>query len=140
PGRCKRGARGMRDRPLRIDCLAREIPGRAALVASGTDGAEAAVQLCKDLTEVLSSGEYRLRMVTEDEARPMPPEHVGLLEYDNGVNANAVDRSAFIGFPMTSMKASSCAVCRRPIKVGDSIYYSREVRSAAHKQCGRSSL
>jgi hypothetical protein len=122
----------VRDRPLRIDCLARELPGRAALVASGHDGAEAAVQICKDLADVLSSGEYRLRLETAPESRDYiePPEQTA-------PTANTT-RQRFSGLPMTSKVAGRCAVCAQPIHVGASIVYNYELRRAAHRECGDS--
>lgn len=138
------------DKPLRVDCLAREIPGRAALVVSGRDGAEAAVQLCRDLHEVLESRRYRLMMQTdyfEPKAEPNTFErYEALAARDaNGGDANSVTLDArgfrgFRGFPMTSKVGGTCAVCRQPIAIGDAIYHNRELRRAAHKQCGRSSL
>lgn len=126
----------MRERPLRIDCLVREIPGRAALVANGHDGPEAAVQICKDLTDVLSSGEYRLTLITDMNATRDP----GDFGPASPSSPTTTARQSFRGLPMTSKIGSRCAVCNDSIDVGASIIYSREQRRAAHRKCGESIL
>ena len=108
---------GASNKPLRIDCLAREIPGRVALIASGFDADPAlAIELCKDLHECLEGG-YRLELTTAAHAKRRQPE--------------------FVGHPMRSkLERSTCAVCSRPINQGDDIVYNSTIRRAAHLECG----
>lgn len=106
------------NKSLKQDVLAREIPNRAALVASGFDGAEHAMALAKDLHFILEHG-YELRL------KP-------------GHDATSAKQSAggkFTGRPITSKYPGACRVCRRPYAIGDEVLWSK-AGGCAHITCG----
>lgn len=98
---------------LRVDILAREIFGRAA-IAAGMGDKDAALAVCRDLVDV--EGAYRLTLrVGEQHAR--------------------TTGSAFVGKPMRARFASRCAVCSMGISEGAEIIYASEIKKAAHAGC-----
>ncbi len=77
-----------------------------------------AVKVCEDLNEILLSGGYEIRMLTEARARRA---------------------TGFMGRPMTSRFPGTCAVCMAAIAEGEPILYDRDARRAAHQRCGEPS-
>ena len=103
---------------LRVDTLAREIFGRAA-IAAGMNDRDEALAVCRDLAEVESAYRFALR-AGEEHAR--------------------TTGKAFTGRPMHARFASTCAVCRRGIREQEAIIYDAETRRAAHSECGEPAL
>jgi hypothetical protein len=106
-------------RPLKVDQVARSIPNRAAVIASGMGDENEALELARDLHLVLEDS-YELRLRT------------GVPERRETETNGAV----FIGRPMQSRFASRCAVCSGQIAEGSDILYSSDRKRAAHLNCG----
>lgn len=120
----------MKDRSDPGDILAVGIPNRAALIVSGFDPESGAMQLVRDLHFVLENG-WRLGFGpssarTPSNARPI----------QSATSPNATGVPAFVGRPMSAKFGGSCAVCRGPIAVGETILYNRDAKRAAHDRCG----
>src|SRR5689334_14372722 len=98
---------------LKVDILAREVMNRAA-IAAGMNDREEALAVCRDLVEVEKAYDLRLR-TGEQHAREMG--------------------APFVGKPMQSRFASTCAVCRQGISPGSNIIYNGELKRAAHAGC-----
>lgn len=96
--------------PLRVDCLAREIPDRVALAVSQNWSEVAIVQLLDDLNEVLSAYELKLK-------------------------TGARSASNFSGSPMTTKWHADCEICGGRIVPGSRVVYDSDLKQVAHARC-----
>jgi hypothetical protein len=101
---------------LRVDILAREIFGRAAIAAGMSDRDEALL-VCRDLIEI--EGAYRLALRCGDEARSTTP-----------ASAEKPRR-------MPTQYAGTCRACGARHAVGDPVWWASGVRGVLCDQCGR---
>ena len=106
-------------KPLPVDILAREIPGRAALVAGGLGDDGEALQIVRDLHSLLE-GDYQLSFKLGAEQRRQS-EALG---------------AKFTGRPMISKFPGRCAVCAKALPTDSSVLYDPDRRKVACVTCG----